>query len=47
MSGYSTNLGQCICGDSLEELARVDDASINLVVTQSAFRTSKKKSIWQ
>lgn len=47
MSGYSTNLGQCICGDSLEELARVDDASINLVVTSPPFALQRKKSIWQ
>lgn len=44
MSGYSTNLGQCICGDSLEELARVDDASINLVVTSPPFALQRKKA---
>lgn len=43
MSGYSTNLGQCICGDSLEELARLDDTSINLVVTSPPFALQRKK----
>lgn len=45
MSGYSTNLGQCICGDSLEELAKFDDESINLVVTSPPFALQRKKSI--
>lgn len=44
MSGYSTNLGQCICGDSLEELARLDDTSINLVVTSPPFALQRKKA---
>ena len=44
MSGYSTNLGQCICGDSLEKLVRLDDASINLVVTSPPFALQRKKA---
>ncbi len=44
MSGYSTNLGQCICGDSLEELEKLDDASINLVVTSPPFALQRKKA---
>ena len=44
MSGYSTNLGQCICGDSLEELTKLEDTSINLVVTSPPFALQRKKA---
>ena len=44
MSGYSTNLGQCICGDSLDELAKFEDESINLVVTSPPFALQRKKA---
>lgn len=43
MSGYSTNLGRCICGDSLDELAKLEDKSINLVVTSPLFVLQRKK----
>lgn len=43
MSGYSTNLGQCICGDSLDELAKFENGTINLVVTSPPFALQRKK----
>ena len=44
MSGYSTVLGQCVCGDSLEELAKLSDGSINLVMTSPPFALQRKKA---
>lgn len=43
MSSYSTTLGQCICGDSLEELIKLEDKSINLVITSPPFALQRKK----
>ena len=43
MSSYSTTLGQCICGDSLEELTKLEDKSINLVITSPPFALQRKK----
>lgn len=44
MAGYATNLGKCICGDSLEELESFDDGSISLVVTSPPFALQRQKS---
>lgn len=44
MIGYKTQLGECVCGDSLELLAKMDDESINLVVTSPPFALQRKKS---
>lgn len=44
MSGYSTEFGRCICGDSLIELSKLEDSSINLVVTSPPFALQRKKS---
>lgn len=44
MSGYKTKLGQCICGDSLSELSKLPDNSINLIVTSPPFALQRKKS---
>ena len=44
MSGYTTRLGQCICGDSLSELEKLDDNSINLVVTSPPFALQRQKA---
>ena len=32
--GYETNLGRCVCGNSLDVLGTLKDGSINLVVTR-------------
>lgn len=44
MSGYMTRLGRCICRDSLEELPRFEDQSINLVITSPPFALQRKKA---
>lgn len=41
--GYETELGQCICGDSLKELEKLEDGSVNLVVTSPPFALQRKK----
>ena len=41
---YSTSHGQCICGDSLELLKKLDDNSVNLVITSPPFALQRKKS---
>lgn len=43
MAGYSTLLGQYICGDSLKVLQTLDDDSINLIVTSPPFSNQRKK----
>lgn len=43
MSGYSTNLGRCICKSSLEGLDSVKDNSINLIITSPPFSNQRKK----
>ena len=42
-SGYSTDKGKCICGDSLELLSNLEDNSVNLVVTSPPFALQRKK----
>ncbi len=44
MAGYITNRGQCICGDALHELDRLEDDSINLVITSPPFALQRKKA---
>ena len=44
MNGYTTEFGQCICGDSLNELVKLEDESINLVVTSPPFALQRKKA---
>ena len=41
--GYTTAYGECICGDSHELLNRLEDNSINLVVTSPPFALQRKK----
>ncbi len=41
--GYSTSYGKCICGDSLKLLKKLDDNSVNLVVTSPPFALQRKK----
>lgn len=43
MGGYSTMYGRCICGDSMSELPKLGDKSINLVVTSPPFSLLRKK----
>ena len=40
---YTTELGRAFVGDSLELLARLDDESINFVVTSPPFALQRKK----
>lgn len=42
--GYETNFGQCICGDSLKELDKLQDGSVNLVITSPPFALQRKKA---
>ena len=42
--GYETNLGQCICGNSLELIEMLQDKSISLVVTSPPFALQRKKT---
>ena len=42
--GYKTSHGTCLCGDSLKLLSKIEDASINLVVTSPPFALQRKKS---
>lgn len=44
MSGYNTEFGRCICGDSLIELSKLEDRSINLVVTSPPFALQREKT---
>lgn len=41
--GYKTNYGECICGDSLIELEKLPNNSINLVLTSPPFALQRKK----
>lgn len=43
MLGYTTPLGQCVCGDSLVLLEALEDNSIDLVVTSPPFALQRKK----
>ena len=42
-NGYKTNLGECICGDSLDLLNTLNDESVDLVVTSPPFALQRKK----
>ena len=44
MAGYSTNLGKCIQGDSLDILKTLDDGSIDLIITSPPFSLQRHKS---
>ena len=44
MAGYSTQLGQCIQGDSLEILRTLADDSVDLIVTSPPFSLLRHKS---
>ena len=41
--GYTTENGQCLCGDSLELLNMMEDNSVNLVVTSPPFSLQRQK----
>lgn len=41
--GYATNLGQCICVDSLLALEKMDPGSVNLFITSPPFALQRKK----
>ena len=43
MIGYKTKLGECLCENSLETLARLQDNSINLIMTSPPFSLQRKK----
>lgn len=40
---YSTSLGSCVCGDSLQVLKELDDHSIDLVITSPPFALQRQK----
>ncbi len=42
--GYSTKFGECLCANSLDALKKMDDNSINLVVTSPPFALQRKKA---
>lgn len=42
-AGYATALGECVCGDSLDLLGRLEDGSVNLIVTSPPFALQRKK----
>lgn len=44
MSGYSTKLGRCVQGDSLDVLSSLKDNSIDLIVTSPPFSLQRHKS---
>ena len=44
MTGYATDLGKCVQGDSLEVLAALPDSSIDLIVTSPPFSLQRHKS---
>ena len=44
MAGYSTSLGKCIQGNSLEVLQKTNDDSIDLIVTSPPFSLQRHKS---
>ena len=41
--GYTTAYGECFCGDSLDLLNKLEDNSINLVLTSPPFALQRKK----
>lgn len=42
--GYTTNLGQCLCEDSLLALEKMDSGSVNLFITSPPFALQRKKA---
>ena len=44
MAGYSTKLGKCIQGDSLEILHTLSNNSIDLIITSPPFSLQRHKS---
>lgn len=42
-AGYSTNSGKCLCGDSMNLLQKLDDESIDLVLTSPPFSLQRQK----
>lgn len=44
MIGYKTELGTCLVGDSMQLLERLEDNSINLVITSPPFALLRQKS---
>lgn len=44
MTGYKTEWGTCLAGDSLQLLEELDDNSINLVITSPPFALLRQKS---
>lgn len=42
--GYETNLGRCICADSIIAMEKLEDKSVNLVVTSPPFALQRKKA---
>ena len=44
LPAYSTTFGDCYCGDSLDLLASLPDASINLVMTSPPFALQRQKA---
>ena len=43
MIGYKTRLGECLCENSLDTIARLPDNSINLIMTSPPFSLQRKK----
>ena len=43
MAGYSTKLGQCVQGDSLEVLKGLNDESVDLIITSPPFSLQRHK----
>lgn len=41
--GYETQYGKCICADSLISLQKINDDSVNLVITSPPFSLQRKK----
>lgn len=42
--GYTTNLGRCLCEDSLLALDKIDSGSVNLFITSPPFALQRKKA---
>lgn len=41
--GYKTDLGQCLCGDSLNLIKTIEDKSVNLIITSPPFALQRQK----
>ncbi len=42
--GYKTELGKCLCGDSLNLIKTLEDGSVNLALTSPPFALQRKKA---